>query len=291
MPSGNTYTSTLDVSEPLIINSARRTREYKGKMVQLVDKHTLGRNQGRTWFEVLMAQLTSSRGSETTRFNNPQQLSDSRIGLTPEVIGVHTVLSERMNLRLSSTVLAQLGALSQESNQRLKDTDGLALSDAASVTLGGTGTTGTFGHLSAGVTRIKGNTTEPGMDPIRIVAHGFQIKPVQDQIGPIGTYPIPEGPTAGVYRNGYFQGPIAGGEMFEDGNVRVDSVPDAHGLIFAKMAIILVQGRSPWQKTRDEPDLGGGATSHWLYDEFVFGERSPGNWLFRWLTNATAPTS
>ena len=135
MPSGPTYTSTLDVSEPLIIASARRTREYKGRMTQLVDKHTLGRNEGRTLFEVLIAQMNSTRGSETTKFENPQQIEDSRFGLTPELICFHTVLSEKMNLRLSSKVLGELGQLGQEANQRLKDTDGLALFDAATTSV------------------------------------------------------------------------------------------------------------------------------------------------------------
>jgi len=37
--------------------------------------------------------------------------------------------------------------------------------------------------------------------------------------------------------------------------------------------------------------LGGGATEMYLYDEYAYGERSAGNWLYEVYTDALAPTS
>ncbi len=61
--------------------------------------------------------------------------------------------------------------------------------------------------------------------------------------------------------------------------------------MFAQEALILVQGRSPRTETRREPHIGGGSTSVFLYDEYAYGERSAGNWLYEIETDATAPTT
>ena len=54
---------------------------------------------------------------------------------------------------------------------------------------------------------------------------------------------------------------------------------------------MLVQGRSPRTATVRREDIGGGATVVYLYDEYAYGERSAGNWLFEVYSDATAPTS
>ncbi len=70
----------------------------------------------------------------------------------------------------------------------------------------------------------------------------------------------------------------------------IDSADDATGGVFHKEAIVLVQGRTPYVKTRDEPHIGGGATSLFHYDEYAYGERSSGNWLVGITADASAPS-
>ncbi len=92
-----------------------------------------------------------------------------------------------------------------------------------------------------------------------------------------------------------FRGRIGGAEIYEDGNMTIDSTPDAKGGVFAQVGFVLVQGKSPWRETQREPDLGGGADSIYLYDEYAFGERLAGGstsgWLFEIYSDATVPTS
>ena len=57
------------------------------------------------------------------------------------------------------------------------------------------------------------------------------------------------------------------------------------------MALVLVEGRSPNVETKRMPELGGGATALYFYDEYAFGERSAGNWLYEVQADATLPTS
>jgi len=291
MPSGYTTTSALADSLPTVISSARIIREYEGVMPNLVDKITLGEGIGLSWNEVSLSQLVATSVGESTKLNNPQQMVDTLFTVTPTVSGIHILITDRVSARLSKVAYAKTGQLGQNAIQRKKDDDGLAVFAGATTTLAGAGVSLTSGHIAAAGHRITSNTTEPGYPPLRFVAHGFQIKDLYDEIAAgVGTYPVPEGMTARVFTE-KFRGMIAGVEVFEDGNIAIDASDDARGGVFAMDGIVLVQGRSPRAETRREPDIGGGATSVFLYDEYAYGERSAGNWLYGVLSDALAPTS
>lgn len=171
-----------------------------------------------------------------------------------------------MKRRISKIAFAKLGQLAQNAIQRKKDEDGLLVLDGFT-SLSGAGTTLASGVIAAARYRISSNATAPGRPPYRCVLHGYQIKDLHDElVSGVGTYPVNDGLTANVFKTG-FTLPIAGVEVYEDGNITIDSSDDAKGGVFAKEAIVLVQGRSPWNETRREPHIGGGADSVWLYDE------------------------
>lgn len=290
MPTGNTVTDSLNDSLPLVISSARVVREHEGAMPNLVDKVTLGEGIGLTWHEISLAHLTAQGITESTELNNPQQLSDTDLSITPTVSGLSVVITDRVAARISKAVYAKTGGLAQNAIQRKKDQDGLVVLDGATTSLGGAGTTATAGLVAAAGSRILGNATEPGVPPIRAVLHPFQIKDFYDQItAPLGTYSL-DGESARVFREG-FMGRIAGVEIFEDGNITVDSSDDSKGGVFARDGIVLVQGRMPRAVNVRNEKLGGGATEMYLYDEYAYGERSPGNWLYEIYTDALSPTS
>ena len=77
MAVGDTITQSLADSLPTVVASARQTREFEGVMPNLVDKVTLSEGTGTSWREVTMAQLTAQTVTETTRLDNPQQMSDT----------------------------------------------------------------------------------------------------------------------------------------------------------------------------------------------------------------------
>lgn len=193
--------------------------------------------------------------------------------------------------RITKKGVAKIGALAQQAIQRKKDEDGLVVLDGATTSLCGAGSTLTSGHVSAAKNRISSNATEPGNPPYRCVLHGYQIKDIQDEIlAGVGTYNVDEGLTARVFAEG-FSGMVGGAQVYEDGNITIDSSSDAKGGVFAQEGIVLVQGRSPWILTKDRPEIGGGAVSVYHYDEYAYGERSSGNWLYEIYSDATAPTS
>jgi len=55
-------------------------------MPQLVDKQTLGEGIGLSWQEITYAQLTAQAITETTELDNPQQIADSLLTITPTVV-------------------------------------------------------------------------------------------------------------------------------------------------------------------------------------------------------------
>lgn len=290
MAVGNTYTDSLADSIPEIIASARIVRENEGVVPQLVDRQRLGEGMGTTWNEISLAQLSAQAVTEQTTLDNPQQLSDTLLTVTPTVVGVETVITDRVAARISKNVVAKTGGLAQNAMQRKKDEDGITVFDTATTSLCGTGATLTSGHIAAGAVRITSNATEPGPDPLHCVLHGYQIKDLYDEhIGGVGTYPVPEGMTARVYSEG-FKGRISGASIFEDGNIPIVS-NECKGGLFSKMGIVLVEGRALRVETKRKPELGGGATAMYYYDEYAYGERSSGNWLYEIYSDATAPTS
>ena len=86
MATGWTTTGSLADSLDDVRSSARIVREYEGVMPQLVDKQTLGEGIGLSWQEITYAQLTAQAITETTELDNPQQIADSLLTITPTVV-------------------------------------------------------------------------------------------------------------------------------------------------------------------------------------------------------------
>lgn len=291
MTTGYTITGSLADSLPTYIASARNTRQYEGVMQQLCDRQTLDKNTGLNWAEITVANLTAQPVTETTLLENPQQLSDSMISITPTMIGVNIGITDRVKARISKVALAKTAGRTQAAIELKKDQDGLVALDGATTSLCGAGNTLTSGHIGTAVSRITSNESEPGKFPINCVLHGYQIKDLYDEIiAAVGTYEITQGETARAFREG-FKGNINGARIFEDGNITIDTSDDAKGGVFAKEGLILVQGRSPRVVTVRNEAYGGGADIIYHYDEYAYGERSEGNWIYEIYSDATVPTS
>lgn len=291
MATGLTTTGSLADSLPTVIDAARIVREYEGVYMRTTDAQKLPEGTGLKWDEISLAALTAQSITETTELENPQQLSDSILSAEPALAGIQIRITDRARIRIDKKVAAKIGVLGQNAIQRKKDQDYLSTLDSATTSLSGAASTLASGVIGAAASRIKGNTTERGMGAIFTVLHPFQIKDIQDEVtAGVGTYTIPAGMTAEVFRQG-FNGTCYGTNVFEDGNISIDSSDDAKGGVHAKDGIVFVQGRSPWAKTVRKENIGGGADDMFMYDEYVFVERSAGNWLYEVYSDATSPTS
>lgn len=292
MAGGWTITGSLEDSLDDVRSSARIVREQEGVMPQLVEKQTLGEGIGLSWQELKYDQLTAQAITETTDLDNPQQIADSLISVTPVVVGIETFLTDRVQARISKIGFSKIGQLGQNAIQRKKDEDGLVLfASATSNADPGQGQTLASGYIAAAKYNISSNTTEPGKPPYRCVLHGFQIKDLYDElVAGVGSYVVSEGPTARVFTTG-FTLPIAGCEIYEDGNLEIPSgTGDAKGGVFAQEGILLVQGRAPRIISVRNEKRGGGGNHVYHYDEYAYAERLS-NWVYLMESDAAAPTS
>jgi len=184
MAVGNTITDSLADSIPTMIAAARIVREFAGVMPNLVDRQRLDENTGTVWNEVSMAKLSAQAVTESTELDNPQQMSDTLLSITPTVIGVHTVITDRVAMRISSNAYAQTGSLAQNAIERKKDADGLTAIDGATNSLGSDSAALDTSDISSAAYRITSNTTEPApaTAPINAVFHGFQLADIDVQL-------------------------------------------------------------------------------------------------------------
>ena len=255
-----------------------------------MDRQRLGKGMGLTWHEVSYAKITAQLIDENTILDNPQKLSDTDFPLTPNQAGIETLLTDLVGTRMVQHGVSKLGVLAQNAMTRFKLLAGITAIDGFTTSLGASGTA-TFGHINAAGVRITGNPTEPGPNPLHAQLHSFVVKDLSDELtAPIGTYDISAGGlSAQALRTG-FQGMI--GSVSVHVNDTIPIVANvAKGGVYSKMSLVLLQGRSPRAVAVRREDIGGGATIMYHYDEYVWGERSSGNWGYEIITDATVPTS
>jgi hypothetical protein len=230
--------------------------------------------------------------NETTENDNIQQVSDTDFSIKPTMIQIATMLTDKVSRNITKNGLREIGKLGQRAMQRKKNIDGLtAIDSTGSTQLGAAGSAMTFGLVASAVSQITGNTTEPGHQPIRFVAHPFQMKDIYDQFtAPVGTYDISEGASFRVFKEG-FKGMINTAQAFENGDLPIDATStDAKAGVFSKEGIVLVEEASPRMETERKPRIGGGSTIVTHTDGYAYGIRQ-NQWVHEILSDATAPTS
>lgn len=291
MAVGQTTTGTLENGLNVMVASARQIREQRGVMPQLVDKAKLAEGTGLTWREVAIQKLSdASTIGEGLSFDNDQQITDALINGTPVEIGISVVITKRVRQRLDRKALSQIGGLTGNAIQRKKSKDGITQLDSFSTSFGSAGTTFATGYIHAAVAQIEGNATEPGTPPFYTVLHRHQIRDIEADLAPVGTYPIPDGISQEVVRQG-FRGNIGGSEVFADSVTAPDSSDDFKGGVFSKQAIVLVQGYSLYSEELDGDDMKRKrATGMLMFDEYIYVERADSMGIELYF-DATAPTS
>ena len=271
---GETTSGSLADSMPVIIDSARIRREYPPVCAKLFEYHKLDENTGLSWDEVEFGRFTAQTVTETTRLTNYQQYADTLRTLEPTMSGLATLVTDKTYRRISKNAVAQMATLMQDALERKKDTDCLTTLDGATNSGPGTGATLSFGHITAHLANIEGNTTEGGVPPLYAIAHGWQWKDVADEItSGVGTYPIPAGMTEQVFRSG-FRGVLDRAELYTDNNIPIVS-NDAKGGVFARRGGLFIQGAMRKRPHVRDEEFGGGADKVFLYDEYISGERTP----------------
>jgi len=292
MPTGETTSGTLSGALPEIIADARIVREYEGTWMRTTDVKRQNEGEGLSWQEFALAQVTGSDITETTTNSNFQQLTGTLLSVEPQMSQVLIKITDRTYRKVAKVVTGKFGTLAGNAMARKKDEDYLSLFSTFSTTASpGSGNPLSFGHISAAVANIQGNTTEPSDAQIFSVLHPFQIKDIQDEVvAGVGTYTVPVGLTEQTFRKG-FGGTVAGSNVFADGNITITATPNATGATHSRDAVVAAIGMSIKTETDRDLYFGGGADVISMVDEYAFVERSATHWAYAHVSDATAPTS
>ncbi len=295
MTVGVTGTGSLSDALPSIVAKTRVKKEFAGTWRRTCDIKQQKENTGLSWTEFTLNQLARQSITETADNRNFQQFSGSLQAIEPTMNQIIIKMTDRLFRKLSSNVLDSLGGASADAMNRGDDEDYLALFSTFSTTNSpGSGNPMSFGYISSAVVNVTSNVTEPSDSEIFTVLHGRQIKDIEDEVlAGVGTYTIPEGITADTFRKG-FRGTVAGSNLFEDGNITVDSTPDANGATHARQGVIAAIGMEIKSEKDRDIYFGGGADVISLTNELAFAERKSGStqvWAYRHFSDATAPTS
>lgn len=295
MASGETTTGSLSGAMPSIVADCRIVKEFDGTWRRTCDVKRQAKGTGLSWTEFALNQLDRQAITETTDNRNFQQLSGTLQSIEPTMNQIIIKVTDRTYRKIASVVEGKFGSLAGNAMSRGDDEDYLSLfSTFATTNSPGTGNPMSFGYVSSAKVNITSNVTEPSMAEVFTVLHGRQIKDIQDEVlAGVGTYTVPTGMTDEAFRRG-FSGTVAGSNVFEDGNITVDSTPDANGATHSREGVIACVG----MEVKSEPDrdiyFGGGADVISLTNEIAFAERKSGTtqvWAYRHFSDATAPTS
>jgi len=295
MATGETYTGSLTDALPEIVADARIVKEFEGTWQRTCDVKRQEEGTGLSWTEFALNQLSAQDVTETQENKNYQQLAGTLQSIEPTMTQIIIKVTDRTYRKIASIVASKFGSLVGNAMARKKDEDYLALFLTFATTCSpGSATSLSFGHIAAAKNNATSNVTEPTTAQVFSVLHGFQIKDIQDEIvAGVGTYAVPTGMTEEVFRQG-FAGTVAGSSVFEDGNITVDSTPNANGATHAREGVIACMGMEIKKEIDRDLYFGGGADVISLVDEYAFAERKSGTtqvWCYRHQSDATAPTS
>lgn len=295
MASGETITGSLSDALPSIIADARIVKEFQGTWMRTTDVRRQKAGTGLSWQEFALSQVAGQSITEATTNANFQQLQGTLFSIEPVMNQIIIKITDRTFRKLAAVVTGKFGALAGNAMSRLQDEDYLALASTFATTASpGAGNPLSFGHIAAAKSNVTSNTTETSMAEVFTVLHGFQIKDIQDEVlAGVGTYTIPVGLTADTFRQG-FSGTVAGTNVFEDGNITIDSADDANGMTHSREGVVSAIGMEIKKETDRDIFFGGGADVISLVNEYAHAERKSNStqvWAYLLKSDATAPTS
>lgn len=298
MATGETTTGSLTGALPEIVADARIVIEWEGTWMRTCEVIRQQQGTGLNWTEFALNRMDAQDITETTDNQNFQQYNGFLLSAEPQMTQIIIKVTDRTYWKIASVVKSKMGTLAGNAMARKKDKDYLGLfSTFATTASPGSGNPFASGYIAAAKNNVTSNVTEPTSAVVSTVLHGFQIYDIQTELNAaIGSDAIPKGLTEEVFRKG-FSGAVSGSNVYEDGNITVDSTPNANGATHARSGVLAIMGMAPKTETDRDIHFGGGADVISMVDEYVFIERKSGSagttqvWCYRHLSDATAPTS
>ena len=290
-----TTTSVLADTIPTVIEEARFTEQYKEVLSKLCWRITKDLHDGSTVNLPYFGTVTANALSEGVDMVSPQAMTDTNVQLTPAEVGAQIVLTYKMARDNQEDVIRAAGRILGDAMVSKREGDLAGQLDDATTSLAGTGTALTLGHLAAAWATLSGVSLAnggPAPKPYVVVHHPFVLLDMVDVFTPTapaaGSAGIPSAVGDDALRN-YNIGRIFGMDVYESGNISIDSSPDAKGGVFAagRGGGLVLATAKEWD-VRPQDDESMRATELNIVGEYAVGEYLAG-WIVELFNDATAP--
>jgi len=232
-------TGNLENAQKTIIAAARYTEEHNAPAMALIEKFTLGKGE-KTVTVPKVSTMSMSDLVDGQDIIDEEEIGMTTIDLTAAEVGAKIILTDKLVKQSSPNVMAIIGRQLGDGMARKKDADVLALYSGFSTDIGSAGRTMSLANVSAAVAYAKGNKFGSN---VYMVHHPFAVWDIANTaVTASTTYPVPAGWSADLLGN-FFSGlrPINGVPIFEDGNITVDALDDAVGVIADRSALAVLK--------------------------------------------------
>ena len=295
------YTTIAELQDTVdtIHEKALLTSQFGNPMAALCWKIRKGKGHSTVnvpYFGVVTADVLSEGVDMVTS----KTMKDTNVQVTLNEVGAKIILTDVALEDDKEELQGIAGSMLGNAVAKKQDTDLLALLDNGTNTVGASASTLTMGYIAAAKALLIGNaesTGGPAPMPYVVVVHPFQTLDIVDVMTPV--LPAYDSASNGwqspginfsdeVLRN-YTISRIFGMNVVEDGNITIDSTPDAKGGVFAQgdMGAIILATSRDWavRPERDESLRG--------WELNCVGRYGVGNYLNGWTvtvhTNASTP--
>ncbi len=279
---------------PTIIEKALLTSQHNAVMAGLCWNKR--KQKGSTINVPYFSEVVAYTLSDGVDMSQSEQMEDTNVQITMNEVGCKIVLTDNALEDDQEELKSVAGKVLGQAMEKKRDTDLTGQLDDATTSLCGTGNTLTMGHIAAARATLMGNATSAGGPaplPYVCVLHPYQTLDIVDVVTPIlpaATYLNVTGTafTDDILKN-YTIGRLFGMNVVEDGNIAINSTPDAKGGVFAMGeggGIILGTARDWSVRPERDESLRGWELN--CVGRYGVGEYLAG-WIVELFTNATAP--
>ena len=287
-------TSVLGDTIPTIIEEARFTEQFKEVISNLSWRITKEIHNGSTVNIPYFGTVSANALSEGIDMVNPQAMADTNVQFTPAEVGAQIVITDKLVRDNQEDVIRAAGRILGAAMVSKREGDLAGQFGDGTNTMGSAGAAATLGLFAAAWADLSGVALAsggPAPKPYVAVHHPFVLLDLVDVFTPTlaqaGETGVGAGSLSDETLRNYTVGRIFGMNVYESGNISIDSSDDANGAVFAAGTgggLVLVTSKE-WDVS-PERDESLRAT-----ELNVVGEYAVGEYLASWIVTVTADAS
>jgi hypothetical protein len=291
-----TTTSVLADTIATVIEEARFTEQYKEVLSKLCWRINQPGHTGSTVNLPYFGTVTANALTEGVDMVSPQAMTDTNVRLTPAEVGAQILLTYKLARDNQEDVIRAAGRILGDAMLAKRESDLAEQLDDATTSLIGAGSSLTLGAIAAAWALLSGNALSaggPAPKPYVMVHHPFALLDMVDVFTPTlaqaGETGVGGGSLADATLRNYTIGRIFGMDVYESGNISIDSADDAKGGVFAagRGGGLVLATAKEWD-VRPEDDESLRATELNIVGEYAVGEYLAG-WMVELYCDADDP--